>query len=898
MSRQPLSPSYRVLVVAAAASFAAPPAAFSGDCQVTATMIMGSCSAAEITAAQQTFGAHIQNHAKLTGASNMMLRANTGIVPPATLPTVPGTNPPTQPESKYEPEEVIRRLQKVKEAAMKGGIRGTGGQGGERFQARMQELVGGNLDQMIKAAADKANLKGLDEEWFQSLDKVIQEKKELTRLMWRATHGSQRNPLDADDQRRYQQLLSDYQKGAAMTELHTATLGNIYMAAEDKSGFFKSLPPSIQIGHNNTWTGGVGQKNPAAHVFAGNTYMQMGNPSDALAAYRKGFTADPNNAEAWAGSSAANLQLGNFREANADANKALQLDPGNQVAFASAKLSEGRGGGAGSAASGYTPQQAATDAYGRGFMGGGAGGGGGYSFGTAKRNPGAAAAARFNDQARSALTMGDSQAVLGYASKALESDPNNALAYYLRAMAYRRLGDWQAAADAAAKGLELAPKDPALLAIYGNALNRTKDYKGALAAANLALEVNPRDPWAFANRAYALGALGDREGMLENLRQAAAINPAFQSALEHATQAPTDEDMLFLFPGETAADKKGAMGTAGRKKSFGLLAGAAALGGLLLALGLLSTVLAPVTEKVASVFTRITRRSPAVSPVHAAAPRSSSGGLLRGQFELGKQIGAGGMGLVYEGTDRSLNRRVAVKRMRDEIRLDPRERARFVSEAKTVAGLHHPNIVDIYAIVEESDDLHLVFEYVEGRTVHELISGKGRFSPAETLRVVRGAADALDFAHGRGVIHRDMKPSNLMIDGSGRVKVMDFGIARVAKDAMTRVSMTQNVVGTPPYMAPEQEQGQVRKESDVYSLAVCAYELLCGRLPFPGVGAGMLMNKINLSYVPPSKMVEGLPAGLDDVFARAFDPDPDKRYHASGEFAAALESAVSAPVRA
>jgi eukaryotic-like serine/threonine-protein kinase len=143
-----------------------------------------------------------------------------------------------------------------------------------------------------------------------------------------------------------------------------------------------------------------------------------------------------------------------------------------------------------------------------------------------------------------------------------------------------------------------------------------------------------------------------------------------------------------------------------------------------------------------------------------------------------------------------------------------------------------------------------------------------------------------------------MKPSNLMLDGHGRVKVMDFGIARAAKDVMTRVPMTNTIVGTPPYMAPEQEQGQVRKESDVYALAVCAYELLCGRLPFPGVGAGMLMNKINMSYVPPSKMADHLPAPLDEVFAKAFQPDPEKRYRAAGEFAGALEAALSAPVKA
>src|SRR6185369_4691166 len=136
---------------------------------------------------------------------------------------------------------------------------------------------------------------------------------------------------------------------------------------------------------------------------------------------------------------------------------------------------------------------------------------------------------------------------------------------------------------------------------------------------------------------------------------------------------------------------------------------------------------------------------------------------------------------------------------------------------------------------------------VDGRTVHDLVQRSGRLPVEAAARVTRAAADALTYAHSRGVIHRDMKPSNMMIDGAGLVKVMDFGIARMAKDAMTRYSMTNTVVGTPPYMAPEQEQGVVRKESDVYSLAICAYEMLTGKLPFIGMGAGMLMNKINMS---------------------------------------------------
>jgi serine/threonine-protein kinase len=129
-----------------------------------------------------------------------------------------------------------------------------------------------------------------------------------------------------------------------------------------------------------------------------------------------------------------------------------------------------------------------------------------------------------------------------------------------------------------------------------------------------------------------------------------------------------------------------------------------------------------------------------------------------------------------------------------------------------------------------------------------------------------------------------------MVEEDGMVKVMDFGVARMAKDSLPRMSMTNTVVGTPPYMAPEQEQGIVRKESDVYALAVCLYEMVTGTLPFQGMGAGMLMAKLNGTYVPASRVVQGLPEGFDAVMAQALTPDPDKRLRTAGEFAAALSA--------
>jgi hypothetical protein len=413
------------------------------------------------------------------------------------------------------------------------------------------------------------------------------------------------------------------------------------------------------------------------------------------------------------------------------------------------------------------------------------------------------------------------------------------------------------------------------------------------------IATDPRNPWGYANRAHAYGGLGDKKAMLADINHAASLDPSFQPAAAEAAllQLPSDSDMLFLFPGE--AGKGGtqapAASASGRGRNFSLVMGAAIGGGLLLALGLLSLILTPIKNSIVSVFTKAERRGPTIGAVPTAEPASVAGnvgGLIRGQYEISKQIGAGGMGMVYEGTDRSLGRRVAIKKMRDELRLNPRERDRFIVEAKTVASLHHPNIVDIYAIAEEGDDVYLVFEYVEGKTVHDLVQGAGRLGVLEAVSVTRSMGEALTYAHSRGVIHRDMKPSNVMLSSAGDIKVMDFGIARMAKDALTRYSMTNTVVGTPPYMAPEQEQGVVRKESDVYALAICAYEMLTGKLPFIGMASGMLMNKINMSYIPPSRAIAGLPEALDEVFLKAFQADPDRRYRTPQDFVTALEAAA------
>jgi len=506
-------------------------------------------------------------------------------------------------------------------------------------------------------------------------------------------------------------------------------------------------------------------------------------------------------------------------------------------------------------------------------------------------------------EAQNAMRLGDLAGARVYVDRALSQNPNNPDLLNVRASIRARQHDYEGAISDARAGLALAPKNKTLLKTLGYAQLRGKHYKDAEATAGEMLSIDPGNSYAFALRAHAEGNLGDKDAMMADINHAAALDPAYKAAaadLAKLVQVPTDSDTLFLFPGEPApAAKTAAPSAPERGRTFSLLVGAAIAGGLLLALGLMKTVMAPLTEKVTSAFTR--RSGPATVPLTDDGRPSVNGllpGLIRGQYQISRQIGAGGMGMVYEGTDRSLGRRVAIKKMRDELRVNPQERARFVIEAKTVAALHHPNVVDIYAIAEEGSDVFLIFEYVDGKTVHELVQLNGRLPLKQAASVVRSVAGALDYAHAHNVIHRDMKPSNVMIDANGRVKVMDFGIARMAKDSMTRFSMTATVVGTPPYMAPEQEQGHVRRESDVYALAVCAYEMLTGKLPFIGIGAGMLMNKINMSFVAPSRATAGVPEALDEVFAKAFQADPDQRYRTPKEFADALEASLGSAVKA
>jgi len=253
-----------------------------------------------------------------------------------------------------------------------------------------------------------------------------------------------------------------------------------------------------------------------------------------------------------------------------------------------------------------------------------------------------------------------------------------------------------------------------------------------------------------------------------------------------------------------------------------------------------------------------------------------------------KVLGQGGMGVVYEAMDLGLQRAVALKKLRPEVADNPRERGRFLKEARTVAALKHPNIVEIHAIHEDEEGLYLVFERVGGESLHERL-GRGPLSPADASSFLKQIASALDYAHAQGVVHQDLKPANVMIDGAA-AKVMDFGIARRVQETLSTMSKIE-VAGTPAYMAPEQEQGVVTPSADVFALGVCAYEVLTGTLPFP---TGGVMLKAQKMYRKPSETVPGLRAEVDAAIARALEPRPEQRWPTASSFIDALSRAMRA----
>jgi DNA-binding response OmpR family regulator len=276
----------------------------------------------------------------------------------------------------------------------------------------------------------------------------------------------------------------------------------------------------------------------------------------------------------------------------------------------------------------------------------------------------------------------------------------------------------------------------------------------------------------------------------------------------------------------------------------------------------------------------------APAPVAPAAPASSaSDNVVADRYDLVFQVGEGGMGVVYMASDRKLGRKVAIKRMRHEIKLRPDQREKFIQEAKIISHLSHPYIVGVHEIVEDADDLYLVLDYVDGMPLSQLISTRGHLSFVESRNILGCLCQAIDYAHSKHILHRDLKPANIMIDNTGYVKVMDFGLAWEMKATISMLTQKE-AAGTLAYMAPEQHLGQCGKPSDIYALGICLYEMLTGELPFKG--PDYLSQKERLWCQPPHKIVADLPPALEYLMAGVLAPDPRQRIPTAAELYKAI----------
>ncbi|HRD98531.1 MAG TPA: serine/threonine-protein kinase, partial [Rubrivivax sp.] len=261
-----------------------------------------------------------------------------------------------------------------------------------------------------------------------------------------------------------------------------------------------------------------------------------------------------------------------------------------------------------------------------------------------------------------------------------------------------------------------------------------------------------------------------------------------------------------------------------------------------------------------------------------------------GRYRLVRILGRGAMGVVYEAQDERLGRTVAIKTvLRNHLDNETTAQdyaARFVREAQAAARLSHPNIVTVYDFGEHDDLSYIVMEFVSGRELAELFRSGHRFTLPQALQIMAELLDALAYAHAQGVVHRDVKPANVLVDQAGHVKLADFGVARISSGGQDR-TMPGTMVGTPSYMSPEQILGQpVGSRTDIFAAGVVLYQFLTGRQPFEGQGMFDVQRRIlQEEPTPPSRVFAGLPPVLDGIVLRALAKQPENRYETAAAFA-------------
>jgi serine/threonine-protein kinase len=265
---------------------------------------------------------------------------------------------------------------------------------------------------------------------------------------------------------------------------------------------------------------------------------------------------------------------------------------------------------------------------------------------------------------------------------------------------------------------------------------------------------------------------------------------------------------------------------------------------------------------------------------------------IGGRYRLIAPLGEGGMATLWRAVDEQLDREVAVKLLRPQFGADAGFTARFKQEARSAGSLSHPNIVSVYdyGTDPESHDQFIVMELVEGRDLAAILRERGTLSLDDAARVAQAVASALEAAHRKGIVHRDVKPGNILITDAGAVKVTDFGIARAVSEAS--MTVTGTTLGSVHYFSPEQARGdEVTGASDVYALGIVLFEMLTGRRPFQGdSAAAVALKRLNEDAPRPSEIGFAVPAGLEAILMRALERDPRARFPDAGAFGEALRA--------
>lgn len=422
-------------------------------------------------------------------------------------------------------------------------------------------------------------------------------------------------------------------------------------------------------------------------------------------------------------------------------------------------------------------------------------------------------------QMREQLQEGKFQEVLEHI-QALEADHFfDDRFYLLKTIAYNGLGATDEVVNTASQAIALAPQDSRAYLLRAGALSKKGDYAQARADLNAALKLNPSST------------------MAQDIQKELDVKDP------------------------SAAQKKAAQDKKDKSRQNWMYVYFAAL---------FIAVLVFIYCRYEDLFRQ---------PKSAYARKEVE---IKEQYDFIRQIGEGGMGQVYEAYDKVLKRKVAIKRVRPELVRSAYIREQFLSEARTLALLRHPDIVEVYTVIESEHSLYLVFEYVDGQTLETRLDIDGRILFSVAKEIFKHVCQGLAYAHSQDIIHCDLKPGNIMILENNKAKVMDFGVARKSVDTQTGA---RTVAGTPAYMAPEQQKGYMKKQSDVYSLALCFYEALVGQVPWTVKGFDIATKKI----VPASKLAPFIPEAVDALIENALKEDPNERTQSVTEFWKQLE---------